>query len=120
MRSDNGRTLSYWMVTADVAPALPLPGDVTTDVCVVGAGIAGLTTAYLLARDGRRVIVVDDGPTGGGETCRTTAHLATALDDRYYNLEHLHGVDGCRLAAASHAAAIDLIERIVREHAIDC
>ena len=120
MQADNGRTVSYWMVTADVAPALPLAGNVTADVCVVGAGIAGLTTAYLLARDGRRVVVVDDGPTGGGETCRTTAHLVTALDDRYYNLEHLHGVDGCRLAAASHASAIDRIEHIVQEHSIDC
>ena len=120
MQADNGRTVSYWMVTADVAPALPLAGDMATDVCVVGAGIAGLTTAYLLAGEGRRVVVLDDGPTGGGETCRTTAHLATALDDRYYNLEHLHGVDGCRLAAASHAAAIDRIERIVRDNAIDC
>src|SRR6187549_2870218 len=120
MQADNGRTVPYWMATADLTPAPPLSGDVTTDVCVVGAGIAGLTTAYLLAKEGRRVVVVDDGPTGAGETFRTTAHLATALDDRYYNLEHLHGVDGCRLAAESHAAAIDRIERSVLENSIDC
>ena len=120
MQADNGRTVPYWMVTADVAPAPPLAGDITTDICIVGAGIAGLTTAYLLAKEGRQVVVVDDGPTGGGETCRTTAHLATALDDRYYNLEHLHGTDGFRLAAESHASAIDRIEHIVHENAIDC
>ncbi|MGZ8938855.1 MAG: FAD-dependent oxidoreductase, partial [Limisphaerales bacterium] len=57
--------------------------DVTVDVCVVGAGISGLTTAYLLAREGRKVAVLDDGPIGGGETGRTTAHIANALDDRY-------------------------------------
>ena len=44
------------------------------NVCVVGAGIAGITTAYLLAREGKSVVVVDDGPVGGGETGRTTAH----------------------------------------------
>ena len=83
MNSDNGRTQSVWMATADMPSEPPLPGDVTTDVCVVGAGIAGLTTAYRLAKAVQRVVVVDDGPTAGGETCRTTAHLVNALDDRY-------------------------------------
>ena len=120
MKLDNGRTVPYW-ATSEHMPAAPsLSGDVTTDVCVVGAGIAGLTTAYLLAKEGRRVTVLDDGLTGGGETGRTTAHLASALDDRYYNLQRLHGEDGARLAADSHAAAIDRIERIVRDESIVC
>jgi glycine/D-amino acid oxidase-like deaminating enzyme/nitrite reductase/ring-hydroxylating ferredoxin subunit len=79
-----------------------------------------MTTAYLLAREGQRVIVLDDGPIGGGMTERTTAHLVTALDDRYYELERLHGERGARLAAESHAAAIDRIEAIVAEEKIDC
>ena len=120
MKTDNGATVSCWMASGDVTPEAPLAGNVVTDICVVGAGIAGLTTAYLLAREGRRVVVVDDGPTGGGETCRTTAHLANALDDRYYNLEQMHGQEGAQLAAASHTAAIDRIERIVRDESIDC
>jgi glycine/D-amino acid oxidase-like deaminating enzyme/nitrite reductase/ring-hydroxylating ferredoxin subunit len=65
-------------------------------------------------------VVVDDGPLVSGETQRTTAHLCTALDDRYFELERLHGVEGAQLAAASHAAAIDEIERIVAEEKIDC
>ena len=120
MKLDNGRTVPLWVTSEEVPVAQPLDGDITTDVCVVGAGIAGLTTAYLLAKEGRRVTVLDDGPTGGGETGRTTAHLASALDDRYYNLERLHGEDGTRLAASSHAAAIDRIERIVTDEAIAC
>jgi glycine/D-amino acid oxidase-like deaminating enzyme/nitrite reductase/ring-hydroxylating ferredoxin subunit len=112
-------TRSVWMdVTApDYAP---LGEDITADVCVVGAGIAGMTTAYLLARDGRSVAVLDDGPVGGGMTRRTTAHLATAIDDRYVTIERLHGRDGAQLAADSHAAAIDSIESIVREEHIEC
>jgi glycine/D-amino acid oxidase-like deaminating enzyme/nitrite reductase/ring-hydroxylating ferredoxin subunit len=90
------------------------------DVCIVGAGMAGLTTAYLLTKAGQSVIVLDDGPIGAGETERTTAHLATVLDDRLFELERLHGADGAKLAAESQAAAIDAIERIVREERIDC
>ena len=118
--TDNGRTTSLWMATGAIEEERPLGGDARADVCIVGAGIAGLTTAYLLAKEGRRVIVIDDGPTAGGETCRTTAHLVSALDDRFYQLERLHGEDGARLAAQSHVAAIDRIERIVGEERIDC
>jgi glycine/D-amino acid oxidase-like deaminating enzyme/nitrite reductase/ring-hydroxylating ferredoxin subunit len=120
MDSDNGRTTSVWMAGAAMASRPTLTRDVRGDVCIVGAGIAGLTTAYLLARDGRSVVVLDDGPTAGGETCRTTAHLVTALDDRYYNLERLHTADGARLAAHSHGAAIDRVEQLVRDERIDC
>ncbi|HWQ90623.1 MAG TPA: FAD-dependent oxidoreductase, partial [Clostridia bacterium] len=54
------------------------------------------------------------------ETGRTTAHLVNALDERYYELERLHGERGAQLAAESHSAAIDFIERVVQEEAIDC
>ena len=113
--TDNGRTTSVWMASASMPDAAPLAADAIADVCIVGAGIAGLTTAYLLAKEGQKVVVLDDGPIAGGETCRTTAHLVSALDDRFYNLERLHGADGARLAAESHAAAIDTIERIACE-----
>jgi len=117
--TDNGRTTSIWMTTAMPREA-SLASDERADVCIVGAGIAGLTTAYLLAKEGKRAIVVDDGPSAGGETCRTTAHLVSALDDRFYHLERLHGAEGARLAAQSHAAAIDRIERIVGDEKIAC
>src|SRR5207253_1975592 len=113
METDNGRTVSPWMATANVSSSGPLAADTTADVCIVGAGIAGLTTAYLLGREGRRVIVLDDGPIGGGMTARTTAHLSNALDDRFYELERLFGEEGSRAAAESHTAAIAQIEAIV-------
>ena len=119
MSSDSGRTTSIWMET--VVPVFPpLAANTQADVCVIGAGIAGLSTAFLLARSGKSVIVLEDGRIGGGETGRTTAHLTTALDDRYYELEHLHGSLGAQLAAESHAAAIDQIEAIVVQEGIDC
>src|ERR687893_144838 len=120
MKSDSGSTTSVWMATGEVPAGEPLAADASAGVCIVGAGIAGLTVGYLLAREGRSVVVIDDGPVAGGETARTTAHLVNALDDRYYELERLHGERGSRLAAASHTAAIDKIEEIVAAEGIDC
>ncbi|CAN5857834.1 FAD-dependent oxidoreductase [soil metagenome] len=120
MRSDTGRTDSLWMTTSPPLVLPPLAEDLRTDVAVIGAGIAGITTAYLLALEGRQVVVLEDGTVGGGETGRTTAHLSNALDDRYHVLERLHGQEGARLAAASHAAAIDRIEALVGAEGIEC
>src|SRR5262245_51056170 len=94
--------------------------DLKADVCIVGAGIAGITTAYCLAREGKSVVVLDDGLIGGGETSRTTAHLSNAMDDRYFEIARLHGQEGARVCAESHTTAIDLIESIVAQEAIDC
>jgi glycine/D-amino acid oxidase-like deaminating enzyme/nitrite reductase/ring-hydroxylating ferredoxin subunit len=120
MKTDSGRTTSVWMATADVPASAPLAADTSADVCVVGAGLAGLTTAYLLAREGAKVVVLEDGPAGGGMTARTTAHLSNALDDRFYELERLFGEEGARLAAESHTAAIEKIESVAREEGIEC
>jgi glycine/D-amino acid oxidase-like deaminating enzyme/nitrite reductase/ring-hydroxylating ferredoxin subunit len=100
---------------------LPSPRtNLRADVCVVGAGIAGLTSAYLLAAEGRSVVVVDDGPVGGGMTGATTAHLVTALDRGYREIERVRGEESAKLAARSHAAAIDRIEEIVAREKIAC
>ncbi|HEX3142443.1 MAG TPA: FAD-dependent oxidoreductase [Pyrinomonadaceae bacterium] len=120
MQPTSGTTVSVWAATAATPNEKPLSEDTTTNVCIIGAGIAGLTTAYLLARAGKAVVVVDDGPIGGGMTARTTAHLTNALDDRFFELERLFGEDGARLAGQSHTAAIDRVEEIVREETIDC
>lgn len=120
MNNDSGETISVWMTTAEAPQGTKLTEDLRADVCIVGAGIAGMTTAYLLAREGSSVIVLDDGPIGGGETGRTTAHLSFALDDRYHWLEEVHGTEGARLAAESHAAAVDRIAHIVSDEKIDC
>jgi glycine/D-amino acid oxidase-like deaminating enzyme/nitrite reductase/ring-hydroxylating ferredoxin subunit len=115
-----GANLSFWEATDEEAALHPLRENTSTDVCIVGAGIAGLSVGYELSHAGQRVIVLDDGAVGRGMTARTTAHLVNALDDRYYNLEKYHGEDGTRLAAQSHSAAIDRVEKIVGMEGIDC
>jgi NADH dehydrogenase FAD-containing subunit len=92
-----------------------VPPSAKVDVVIVGGGIAGMTTAYLLSKSSKKVIVIDDGYIGSGETGRTTAHITHALDDRYYNLEKIHGKQGTQMAAESHTAAINLIESIVNK-----
>ena len=75
LKSDEGTTVSYWEATQQLIAGEPDALPTGTDICIVGGGIAGLTAAYLLSQAGREVVVIDDGLIGGGETCRTTAHL---------------------------------------------
>jgi glycine/D-amino acid oxidase-like deaminating enzyme/nitrite reductase/ring-hydroxylating ferredoxin subunit len=119
-RKPSRHSRSIWLRGMRRGTLPELTGDIATDVCVIGAGIAGLSTAYLLSREGKSVVVIDDGQIGGGQTERTTAHLTNALDDRYFLLEDLHGEEGARLAAESHTAAIDRIETIARHETIEC
>jgi glycine/D-amino acid oxidase-like deaminating enzyme/nitrite reductase/ring-hydroxylating ferredoxin subunit len=120
MKKSFEQSRSVWMDTAEVPLESSLTERISADVCIVGAGIAGMTTAYFLAREGKSVVVLDDGPIGGGMTGRTTAHLVNALDDRYFELERLHGEEGARLAAESHTAAINAVEEIVKQEKIKC
>ena len=120
MKKTVDQSRSVWMDTSKLPLESNLTEEISTDVCIVGAGIAGMSTAYLLAREGKSVVVLDDGPVGGGMTARTTAHLTNALDNRYFEIECLHGKEGARLAAASHTAAIDAIEEFVKREAIRC
>jgi glycine/D-amino acid oxidase-like deaminating enzyme/nitrite reductase/ring-hydroxylating ferredoxin subunit len=116
---EHGQTISPWM-SFTIPQRPPLTGDARADVCVVGAGIAGMTTAYLLAQKGKTVIVLEAAEIGAGMTSRTTGHLVSVMDDRFQDVERLHGLEGAQLAAKSHAGAVDAIEGIVRREAIDC
>lgn len=126
MKNDNhaipgdNASLSYWIATSNVPVFTTLEEDSEAEVCIVGAGISGLTAAYLLARSGKRVIVVEDGRIAGGETGRTTAHITNVIDDRYFEMIRLHGIANARIAADSHTAAISQIEAIVKRENINC
>jgi glycine/D-amino acid oxidase-like deaminating enzyme len=120
MKDDAQASTSIWMATADTPSQSQLSENIRTDVCIVGAGIAGLSTAYLLGREGRSVVVLDDGAIGGGMTGRTTAHLSNAYDDRYVEIEKVHGEEAARLTAESHTAAINKINEICIVEKLDC
>ena len=113
------KSTSIWLDTAHPDRQPELTTNAEADVCVIGAGIAGVTTAYLLAREGRAVILLDGGTPGCGQTGVTTAHLSNVIDDRYSEMIRLHGVDGARLACDSHRSAIARIESICATERID-
>lgn len=117
----NTDTQSVWAADAPSRASSTLSEDASCDVCVVGSGIAGLTTAYLLAKEGKRVIVLDAKPEiASGETAFTTAHLAWYLDDTFSHLASVRGDEVAKQAASSHKAAIDLIGEIVGTENISC
>jgi len=111
---------SLWNDDAELPQLDELDNDVTCDVCVVGAGIAGMSVAYHLAREGRKVVVLEREGIGSGDTGATTAHLSSAMDDSFLALERFHGEEGSRAAYESHRAAIERIGEIVERERIDC
>jgi glycine/D-amino acid oxidase-like deaminating enzyme/nitrite reductase/ring-hydroxylating ferredoxin subunit len=117
--ASNGRTTSIWLATTEVPDFAALPGDVSTGVCVIGAGIAGLTTAYLLAKEGKQVVLIDAIGIGAGETGRTTAHFFPP-DERYFEIKRRFGSDKARLVADSYEQATNLVESLVRTEGIVC
>jgi glycine/D-amino acid oxidase-like deaminating enzyme/nitrite reductase/ring-hydroxylating ferredoxin subunit len=112
---------THWLASGAMENFYPgLQRDLSTDVLVIGGGITGLTAAYLLSQKGRRVTVVDACGLGEGETGRTTAHLTTALDYGYDEIERMHGLAAARTAFQSHRDAIDLIEATASGLGADC
>lgn len=119
MKHELGRTVSPWM-SEEIPPLPNLATGAHADVCIIGAGIAGVTTAYCLMKEGRSVILLDAGQPGQGMTERTTAHLSNAADAGYAEIERLHGQSNARLAAQSHTAAVDWIDKTRRDEQIAC
>jgi glycine/D-amino acid oxidase-like deaminating enzyme/nitrite reductase/ring-hydroxylating ferredoxin subunit len=116
----SGKNISFWTNSINPIFYEKLKKNIHAEVVIVGGGIAGITIAYCLVKSGKKVVLVEDGGIGSGETGRTTAHLVSALDDRYYELERMFGEEKTALIAESHAAAIDFIENICKEKLIDC
>jgi glycine/D-amino acid oxidase-like deaminating enzyme/nitrite reductase/ring-hydroxylating ferredoxin subunit len=113
-------TTPYWTRSTRLRPYPRLIANRHVDVVIVGGGLTGLTTAYLLGRRGKSVAVLERGRIASGETGHTTAHLTIATDTRLTDLEKTLGRPHAQAAWDAGAAAIDLIESIVRDHGIAC
>ena len=113
-------TRSIWMDTAETSRRAPLLDDVRVDVCVIGAGQAGLAAAWMLAEEHASVVVLDKAQPGSGETQRTSAHLTSWPDDGFDLIGREHGAERARLVADSHRAGVDWIESVAAANGIDC
>lgn len=119
----SGATEPVWVHTEPYS-ARPhfskLERDVETDVCVVGAGIAGIQTSYELVTRGFNVVLLEAREILSGETGRTSGHLASALDDGYTLIAGKHGQEGAQIAADSHQWAINRVGDVAKKLGIDC
>ena len=113
-------TQSYWTDSASIPAYRPLDGDLDVDVVVIGAGITGLTAAYLLKKAGRRVAVLERRKVGGVDTMATTAHVTLVTDLELSELVKTFGRDHAQAAWDAGMAAIAQIDDIVMDESIDC
>ncbi|HWD02090.1 MAG TPA: FAD-dependent oxidoreductase [Amycolatopsis sp.] len=110
--------LSLWVDTAPAPDRAATPLPTAADVVVIGAGIAGLTTALLLARGGRSVVVLEAERVAGGVSGHTTAKVSAQHAVKYSVLADRHGAEAAKTYAAAQAAALEWIARTAAD--VDC
>ncbi|MFF4173295.1 FAD-dependent oxidoreductase [Streptomyces sp. NPDC001744] len=111
---------SYWMETGR-GPGHPVLTDgLEADVAVVGTGIAGICTAWELARTGRRVALLEADRVAAGVTGHTTAKLSAQHGPLYAHLRETFGAEGARQYARSQQEAVEYVGRVTAELGADC
>jgi glycine/D-amino acid oxidase-like deaminating enzyme/nitrite reductase/ring-hydroxylating ferredoxin subunit len=113
-------TLPYWIESAPMPAFSKLERDETADVVVVGGGVTGLTAAYLLTLEGRRVALLERGALAEIDTGHTSAHLTMVTDDRLSGLVKRFGRDHAQAVWDAGRAAIAQIDSIVQDLDLDC
>ena len=110
----------YWSDTSSMSRYPALDRNIEVDVAIIGAGITGLTAAYLLTRAGKKVAVIDRGRCGGVDSGHTTAHVTCVTDLDLVDLVKNFGRDHAQATWDAGLAAIAEIDSIVEAENIDC
>jgi len=111
---------SYWDDSSSMPRYPALDRDLTVDVAVIGAGMTGLTAAYLLKRAGRSVAVIDRGRSGGVDSGHTTAHVTFVCDSDLTELVKNFGRDHAKAVWDAGLAGLLEIDTIATTEGIDC
>jgi len=117
IRSDR---ISFWLDSTHAPMRPALRADQAADVLVIGAGMAGLMTAVLLAKAGRSVVVVEAGAVAAGVSGFTTAKVTVGHGLVYSRLQSKFDTATARAYADSQTAGLALIRTLCHEHAIEC
>jgi glycine/D-amino acid oxidase-like deaminating enzyme len=111
---------SLWLDTVEHVPRPSLGQDVNADVCVVGAGITGLSAALELARGGRSVVVLEGRFVGAGASGYNTAKLSSLHGLTYAKLESSLGEDAARSYGQANERGIERAFELAGELGVDC
>ena len=111
---------SIWTKTCRLPAQASLEHNVTADVAVVGGGMAGLLTAWLLKDSGLSVLVLEKETLGRGATAFTTAKITSQHGLVYTKLLKTLGIEGARQYAAAAQKAVASYRQIVKKEQIDC
>ncbi len=112
---------SIWKNTNENSKLRPsLEQNLEADIVIVGAGISGLTTAYLLADTGKNIVVVEAHELGMGTSGYSTGNLYTLIDQHLTALIDKWGLEKARDVLKSRETAIALIESIIKKENIEC
>jgi glycine/D-amino acid oxidase-like deaminating enzyme/nitrite reductase/ring-hydroxylating ferredoxin subunit len=114
------KSTPFWFESSHL-PSFPAPAaDLHVDVLVVGAGITGITAAYLLKKAGRKVALVDRERVASRDTGHTTAHVTYVTDVRLSELVKRFGRDHAQAIWDANAAGMEQIAHLVSAEQIDC
>lgn len=97
-----------------------LQGELSVDVAVIGGGLTGVSAAYLLHKNGKKVALISDGEATQSTSAYTTGFLTTGLDTSLSNLVQMFGPDRAKAIWKSGDTAISLIEETIRSEKIEC
>ena len=111
---------SVWMENSTIRKREPLPGDMEAPAAVIGAGLAGILTAYYLKQAGIRAVVLEADRIGGGQTKNTTAKITSQHNLIYERIIRMFGRRMAEHYAGANEAAIGEYERLIVEKGIDC